>query len=138
MPFSELAAKYQICSDYDLTKPWQNRNDTDRGVITMTKVFVYGRLMAGYHYHQHYLQGKTFLGTGVVNDYKSYMLGGGLQGIVPEKGEHVDGEVYEVDQKTLDKLDLLHNNGERFNRRMVDVELENGESLQTEVYVLNG
>jgi len=102
----------------------------------MTKVFVYGRLMANRHYHQHYLQGKTFLGTAVVNDYKNYSLGG-LEGMVPEQGEQVAGEVYEVDQKALQKLDHLHNIGTMFNRMIVDVKLENGESLQTEAYVWN-
>jgi len=114
-----------------------NRFEIYRGVIIMTKVFVYGRLMAKRHYHQHYLQGTTFLGTGVMNDYKSYSLGG-LDGIRPENGQHVEGEVYEVDQKALAKLDHLHNVGTMFSRMIVDVKLENGESLQTEAYVWNG
>lgn len=103
----------------------------------MTKVFVYGRLMAGRNYNQHYLQGQTFLGQGVVNDYKRYILGG-LEGMVPQKGDHVVGEVYEVDQKTMDKLDHLHHIGTMFNRMIVDVNLENGESLPAEAYIWNG
>lgn len=94
--------------------------------------------MANHHYHQYYLQGKIFLGKGFINDYKRYILGGGLDGILPEKGERVQGEVYEVDPPALAKLDFLHNNGTLFNRRIVDVELENGETLQADAYIWNG
>jgi gamma-glutamylcyclotransferase (GGCT)/AIG2-like uncharacterized protein YtfP len=61
-----------------------------------------------------------------------------LDGILPEKGEHVQGEVYEVDPAALAKLDFLHNNGTVFTRRIVDVELENGETLQVDAYIWNG
>lgn len=103
----------------------------------MTKVFVYGRLMANRNYHQHYLQGATFLGKGVIDDYKSYILGG-LNGMIPEEGHHVEGEIYEVDEKALSRLDHLHNLGTMFDRKMVDIKLENGESMQTEAYIWNG
>jgi len=102
----------------------------------MIKVFVYGSLMTGCHYHQYYLQSQTFLGKGFINEYKKYILGG-LHGILPDKGERVQGEVYEVDQKALAKLDFLHNNGTFFTRRIVDVELENGETLQADAYIWN-
>ncbi|MEN6462418.1 MAG: gamma-glutamylcyclotransferase family protein [Syntrophomonas sp.] len=104
----------------------------------MTKVFVYGSLMTNRHYHQYYLQGKIFLGKGFINEYKRYIIGGGMEGILPNKEEHVQGEVYEVDSATLAKLDFLHNNGTLFNRRIVDVELENGETLQADAYIWNG
>lgn len=103
----------------------------------MTKVFVYGSLTTGRHYHQHYLQGKTFLGKGYINEYKRYIIGGGMDGILPEKGEQVPGEVYEIDQAALARLDFLHNHGTLFNRRCVDVQLENGETIQADAYILN-
>jgi gamma-glutamylcyclotransferase (GGCT)/AIG2-like uncharacterized protein YtfP len=104
----------------------------------MIKVFVYGSLMTDRHYHQYYLQGKKFLGKGFINEYKRYIVGGGMEGILPEKGERVQGEVYEVDAAALAKLDFLHNNGTLFNRRIIDVELENGETLQADAYIWNG
>ncbi len=52
----------------------------------MTKVFVYGSLMTEGRYHQYYLQGKTFLGKAFLNEYKKYILGGGLNCVYPEKG----------------------------------------------------
>ena len=103
----------------------------------MIKVFVYGSLMTDGHYHQHYLQGKTFLGKGYINEYKKYFLGG-LHGVLPDKGERVQGELYEVDQAALGKLDFLYNNGILCTRKIVDVELENGETLQADAYIWNG
>jgi gamma-glutamylcyclotransferase (GGCT)/AIG2-like uncharacterized protein YtfP len=100
-------------------------------------VFVYGSLVTGRRYNQYYLQGKTFLGKGFLSDYKKYILGG-LDGILPEKGERVQGEVYEVDPAALTKLDFLHNIGSHFTRMRVNVEMENSEILQAEAYVWNG
>ncbi|MGE5389649.1 MAG: gamma-glutamylcyclotransferase family protein [Deltaproteobacteria bacterium] len=103
----------------------------------MTSVFVYGRLTTDGFYHQHYLQGQTLLGTGSIDDYRSYIIGG-LQGIVPRDGFVVKGELYEVDEKALGKLDHLHNIGTVFNRSIVDIKLDNGEILPAEVYILIG
>lgn len=50
----------------------------------------------------------------------------------------MQGEVYEIDQPTLARLDFLMNHGTAFTRRMVDVEMENREILAAEVYVWNG
>ncbi|KUG04424.1 hypothetical protein ASZ90_018191 [hydrocarbon metagenome] len=103
----------------------------------MIKVFVYGSFMTNGRYHQYCFQGKTFLGKGCIEGYAKYILGG-IHGILPEPGESVQGEVYEIDQPTLARLDFLMNNGPAFTRSMVDVELENGETLQAEVYIWNG
>lgn len=103
----------------------------------MTKVFVYGSLMTEGRYHQYYLQGKTFLGKAFITGYKKYILGG-IHGILPENGERVQGEVYEIDPASLAKLDFFHNHGTGFNRSILDVELENGETLQAEAYIWNG
>ncbi len=103
----------------------------------MTRVFVYGRLTTNGFYHQHYLKGQTLLGTGIINDYRSYIIGG-LHGIVPRDGFQVKGEVYEVDEKALDRLDHLHNIGTVFNRSIIDIQLDNGEIMPAEVYVLIG
>lgn len=101
----------------------------------MIRIFVYGRFVTGGHYHQHYLQGQTFLGKGFVEGYKKYILGG-LYGILPVMGERVQGEVYAVDSAALAKLDFLHSSTV-FTKKAVDVELENGETLQAEAYVMN-
>lgn len=102
----------------------------------MTKVFVCGSLMTEGRYHQHYLQGTTCLGIGFLNDYKNYSLGG-LDGIFPEKGERVKGEVYEVDSKALAKIGCLYSS-DKLVIKTVEVEMENGGTLQAEAYISKG
>ncbi len=103
----------------------------------MISVFVYGGLMKNGRYHQHYLQGSTFLGQAYIDGYAKYILGG-LHGILPEEGKLVQGEVYEIDPATLAKLDFHHNYGTMFDRSILEVKLENGETLPAEVYIWNG
>ncbi len=104
----------------------------------MSKVFVYGRFMTGGHYHQYYLQGQALLGKGWVEGYKKYVMGGGLDAILPQTGERTQGEVYEVDQRTIDKLDFLHLNITRFVKGKVEVALDTGETLAAEAYIMKG
>src|SRR5665647_2104443 len=103
----------------------------------MIKVFVYGTFMRNGRYHQYYLAGKTFLGKGFIEGYKQYNLGG-LYGMLPEKGERVQGEVYEIDPATLAKLDFLQSSDNHFTRNIFAVELENGETLPAEAYIWTG
>lgn len=102
----------------------------------MMKIFVYGRLMKNGHYHKSYLEGKTCLGTGHIEGYRQYFLGG-LHGILPETGSRVQGEVYEIEAATLARLDFLHNQTV-FSRGMVDVALDSGDTLPAEVYIWMG
>jgi Uncharacterized conserved protein len=102
----------------------------------MSKMFIYGRFMTGGHYHQYYMQGQTFLGRGLVEGYKKYAMGGGLDAILPQADDRTEGEVYEVDQKGMHKLDFLHMNTDRFIKGAVKVELDNGETLEAEAYIM--
>lgn len=104
----------------------------------MIKIFVYGSLMTGGRYHQYYLGGKPNLGKAVANGYKKYIFGGGLDGIAPEEGEIVQGEVYEIDEKTLGKLDFFLNNGTIMTRELIDVQMEDGRTMETCAYIWTG
>lgn len=103
----------------------------------MMKVFVYGSFMQNGRYNPYCFQGQTFLGKACIQGYSKYILGG-IHGILPEEGKRVEGEVYEIDQPTLARLDFLMNHGPAFTRKIVDVELDNGETLEAEVYIWNG
>lgn len=103
----------------------------------MIQIFVYGSFMTKCRYNQYYFQGQKLLGHGHLDGYKQYIFGG-LSGIVPTAGERVAGEVYEIDPKTLAKLDFFHNLDTAFTRKMVDVNLDNGESMKAEAYIWNG
>ncbi len=104
----------------------------------MSKYFIYGTSFTDNgRYHHYYLQGNTFLGKGYIEGYYKYILGG-IDGMIPEEGGSVQGEVYELDQKSISRLDFLFNYDTKFRKEVVDVKLENGETLQAEAYVWNG
>jgi len=108
-----------------------------RSVVEMSKIFVYGSLMKNWPYNQYYMQGQTFLGNARIEGFRKYIFGG-LHGIYPEPGAETPGEVYEIDARVLAKLDFLHNQGTVYSRKMVDVMLENGETIAAETYIWNG
>lgn len=104
----------------------------------MSKYFIYGASFSEKgRYYQYYLQGNTFLGKGYIEGYHKYILGG-IDGILPEEGERAPGDVYDIDQATVNKLDLLFNYGTKFRKEIVEVKMENGETMQAEAYVWNG
>lgn len=100
------------------------------------RVFVYGTLMRNRPNHRYFLREQEYLGQAILNDYGLYDLGA-YPGVVPESGEKVLGEVYEIDDSTLKRLDRLEGNGSLYSRKTVDV-LLNGEWTGAEVYVWNG
>jgi len=72
--------------------------------MTKTKVFVYGTLKKGGHFH-HILQDSRFIGEGAVEG-QLYNLGA-FPGLVQGEGE-VKGELYEFgDGASLERLDHL-------------------------------
>lgn len=103
----------------------------------MIKMFVYGSMMTGGRYNQYFLGDRTPLAKAVANGYKRYIFGA-LDSMAVEEGGSVQGEVYEVDEAALKKMDFFVNNGNTINRQMVDVEMENGEVIQVEAYVWTG
>lgn len=104
----------------------------------MSRYFIYGASFSEKgRYYLYYLQGKTHLGKGFIEGYHKYILGG-IDGILPEEGERVQGDVYELDQTAVSKLDFLFNYDTKFRKEVVDVKMENGEILQALTYVWNG
>ncbi|MEQ8201902.1 MAG: gamma-glutamylcyclotransferase family protein [Syntrophomonadaceae bacterium] len=100
----------------------------------MIRYFAYGSFLTGCRYHQHYLQGQKFLGKGSIEGYQKYIFGG-LHGIYPHPGGRVKGEVYDIDPTALHKLEFIHGN---FTRGPVEVEMENGDTLQADTFIWNG
>lgn len=102
----------------------------------MRTVFVYGTLLRGCHNHGYFLGGAEFLGDADLVDYALYNLGS-YPGIIPAGGEAVVGELYQVDDKTLARLDRLEGNGWLYTRKKVVARLGE-ENLNAEVYIWNG
>lgn len=97
------------------------------------RVFVYGTLLRGFANHS-YLQNANFLGPAMTVD--RYAL---YADIIPfvvrqEAVSCITGEVYEIDESTLEDLDRLEQHPSWYRRDQVMVELSGGERLQSWLY----
>lgn len=92
--------------------------------VGMYKVFVYGSLKMGYGNH-HILSSSKFLGNDLTKHdmYRMFSFGG-FPGVIESPGQHgtyISGEVYEVDEETMKKLDILESNGFFYKREIVEL-----------------
>jgi gamma-glutamylcyclotransferase (GGCT)/AIG2-like uncharacterized protein YtfP len=118
----------------DRTKSMEPKNDKK-----MTKVFVYGTLKKGYGNH-YLLKNSKFVGeaTSVSN---WLMIGKDMAFPYLIKRDHnngkiIKGEVYEVDEDTLKKLDILEGVPTHYKKETIYVSYKNGNSSENvTVYV---
>ncbi len=103
------------------------------------RVFVYGTLKRG-HLNHPLLAGSEFLGAGVtLPTYK--MVATSFPAIMPDaSGKPVAGELYDVDDATLARLDQLEREGRSYDRVTIDatLPLSNGERLPTQAFIYVG
>ena len=104
--------------------------------ISHYSVFVYGTLMQGESNHDYYLRDSSCKGKATVSGFEMYDIGY-FPGIVPGEGT-VPGELFEVDEDTLQSLDGLEGEGSLYIRKPVQVTLETGEKVFASIYVYNG
>ena len=103
----------------------------------MNKVFVYGTLQKEYGNHRWMENaGGVFLSKAVTVD-RYPLIVDGLPYLIDEKGEgqRVHGEVYEITD--IGPLDCLESHPSFYERRVRDVEIENGAVMSVWVYFLN-
>ena len=93
------------------------------------KLFIYGSLMSGMNNH-HYLETSFCMGNTEIDGYDMY-LSDYYPLIVPGKGK-IKGEVYEIDNKTLENIDYLENEGTLYLRKEIDTKFG-----KTYIYVFN-
>lgn len=92
--------------------------------MKLHKIFVYGTLKRGHGNHR-YLAGSKFLGAGKTrNKYAMYVSGIPFV-IVTEPVSQISGELYEVDDQTLCKLDQLEGHPNWYQREQVEICLDN-------------
>jgi gamma-glutamylcyclotransferase (GGCT)/AIG2-like uncharacterized protein YtfP len=103
------------------------------------RVFVYGTLKRGFCNHR-LLEGCEFFGSAVtVPAYK--MIETGFPVIMPDpEGKPVSGEVYIVDDQTLERLDRQEREGLSYDRQLVDVTLPSagGRRLPSKAFIYVG
>ena len=83
-------------------------------------VFVYGTLKQGFSNH-YYLSGSKFLGTGRTKEKYAMYVSGIPFVIMSEPISPIQGELYQVDDITLAKLDSLEGHPGWYRREKVDV-----------------
>jgi gamma-glutamylaminecyclotransferase len=86
------------------------------------KVFVYGTLRRG-HKNAGHLEGSTLVSANALTaEHAFQMLCTGLFPAVVAGRHAILGEVYEVDDVTLQKIDFLEGNGRMYARRPVPIQ----------------
>ena len=97
----------------------------------MERLFVYGTLMKGQRAHD-LLGNSKYLGKATLKGYRKMDLIY-YPGIVKDKNSIVEGEVYEVDEHTKQRVDVYEGEGYLF--KCVDVEIELvGSTMHAKVY----
>lgn len=101
------------------------------------KIFVYGSLKKGFHNH-HILDKADFLGKGeTVERYPMFEVEKEeypyLLDIFHYGAENIVGEVYEVDEKLLKRIDYFEGVPEYYFRKTIQIKLE-GLVVDAEVY----
>ena len=95
----------------------------------MHRVFVYGSLKRGF-YNNTLLYQSRFIGERITQDETWIMRSlGGFPGVVRKlhggMSASIFGDLYEVDDMTLARLDRLENNGHFYSRELVKLRDEN-------------
>ena len=101
----------------------------------MTNVFVYGTLMHGHGNHR-LLEHSRFVGKAVSEPVFTMLHMGGCPGIIRSGKTAIHGEVYEVNEATLRRLDQLEGHPSFYERQPLSVTTEDGQILTVMGYVL--
>ncbi len=91
----------------------------------MTRIFVYGTLKRGCKNH-HWLAGQRFIAEARTQPiYRLYDMGGYPGMIRADNGVAVEGEIWEVDEGGLARLDVLEDiEGGEYERLLIELEGE--------------
>jgi len=101
-----------------------------------TTVFVYGTLMSG-HPNNHLLEGLVGVTAVTVDSHYKMQNHGGFPSISKGGNTQVVGEVFEVNQHQLARLDRLENHPNWYKREEVSVTLGNAEVVTAWVYIMS-
>jgi len=102
-------------------------------------VFVYGTLKRGF-YNQSYLEDSHFIGEAITKDkYPMVKMEEYFPYLINDKntGNYIKGEVFEITNTTLKKLDILEGYPALYTRETIEVEIQD-DTIEVIVYFLNG
>lgn len=96
-------------------------------------VFVYGTLLKGLRNHRA-LAGARFLGTGSAYGVELFDVGP-FPAVVKSYKKAVKGELYEVDDITLTRLDILEGTPHLYRRETVTCDLDHDSDAEIEAFI---
>ena len=101
------------------------------------RIFVYGTLMAG-EYNHALIGSQVLEGEGFISGFDLYSLGR-YPGIRPSEhcGHTVAGEVYLIDDSTLEQVNILEDEGSLYILQSAEVAMSDGRTVTAGVYVYN-
>jgi gamma-glutamylaminecyclotransferase len=99
------------------------------------KIVVYGSLRKGLGNHR-LLEGSPFLGNVLTDPSYTMIHMGGFPGVIAQGNTAIRGEMYEVDQETLQDLDRLESHPNWYCRTPTEVIDESGNRVAGEMYLL--
>lgn len=97
-------------------------------------VFVYGSLLPCLHNHNYLLDGKLRRDNATLENYALYDTGSGYPCILPKEGGKVLGQVWDVDDETLESLDVLEGVPFLYTRNLCPVLKDEGRDCWTYVW----
>lgn len=101
---------------------FQDLTENDDGGDNLHTIFVYGSLKRGYRNNAVFLQDAKYLGTGQTLASHYDMLSVGLFPTATKNGNYaLFGELYKINDVTLQALDMLESNGSLYRREIVQV-----------------
>ncbi len=98
------------------------------------RIFVYGTLMRGERANE-LLKVAVYAGEGILKNYGCYDLGT-YPAVVEEAGKSTVGEIWYVDDETLEKVEHYEGDGTLYTCKEVKIEVEEGE-IDCYAYVYN-
>jgi gamma-glutamylcyclotransferase (GGCT)/AIG2-like uncharacterized protein YtfP len=103
------------------------------------KLFVYGTLKQGFGNHD-FLENAKFLGAYDTSNANYRMVSlGNFPGVIELDGQdehcYILGELYEVDDATLAKIDMLEGNGHFYTRKVIDLS-DTDDTIEAWMYLL--
>ncbi len=101
------------------------------------RLFIYGTLKKGFPNHEHYMQSARDLGKyQTIEKYPLVLCGARYVPCMlncPGDGHHVEGELYEVDDECLNRIDALERIQESDGYRRFVIRVSSNESLNQDI-----
>lgn len=101
----------------------------------LTRVFVYGSLRHGFG-NNSMLHESKFVGYAKTNPRFTMVDLDHFPGVVEKGDTPITGELYDVDENTLDSLDHLEGHPDFYERKSVVVADDSGKIQSAEIYIL--